>query len=79
MTILTFEAALSAANGKKHLLLGNGFSIALKPDIFTYGSLYENRAIKRKSELLATERAGRAPTRPLSVSFYTAESAQVWG
>jgi hypothetical protein len=26
----------------KHLLLGNGFSIALKPDIFTYGSLYEN-------------------------------------
>lgn len=27
---------------KRHLLLGNGFSIALKPDIFTYGSLYEN-------------------------------------
>jgi hypothetical protein len=26
----------------KYLLLGNGFSIALKPDIFTYGSLYEN-------------------------------------
>ena len=24
------------------MLLGNGFSIALKPDIFTYGSLYEN-------------------------------------
>jgi hypothetical protein len=42
MTALTFEAALSAADGKKHLLLGNGFSIALKPDIFTYGSLYEN-------------------------------------
>lgn len=27
---------------KRHLLLGNGFSIALKPDIFSYGSLYEN-------------------------------------
>jgi hypothetical protein len=27
---------------KKHLLLGNGFSISLKPDIFSYGSLYEN-------------------------------------
>lgn len=26
----------------KHLLLGNGFSIALRPDIFTYGSLYDN-------------------------------------
>ncbi len=26
----------------KHLLLGNGFSIALKPDIFSYGSLFEN-------------------------------------
>ena len=24
------------------LLLGNGFSIALKPGIFSYGSLYEN-------------------------------------
>lgn len=26
----------------RHLLLGNGFSIAAKPDIFTYGSLFEN-------------------------------------
>ena len=30
------------ASNSRHLLLGNGFSIALKPDIFTYGSLYEN-------------------------------------
>jgi len=29
-------------DGTKYLLLGNGFSIALRPDIFTYGSLYEN-------------------------------------
>lgn len=27
---------------KKQLLLGNEFSIAVKPDKFTYGSLYEN-------------------------------------
>jgi len=27
---------------KKHLLLGNGFSIALRPDIFSYSSLYDN-------------------------------------
>jgi len=30
------------ASNSRHLLLGNGFSIALKPDIFSYGSLYEN-------------------------------------
>ena len=51
MNLLTFEEALEKANGlrtarsgkpvKKHLLLGNGFSIALRPDIFTYGSLFE--------------------------------------
>ncbi len=28
------------AGARKHILLGNGFSIALKPDIFSYGSLY---------------------------------------
>jgi hypothetical protein len=33
---------LADSANKRHLLLGNGFSIALKPDIFTYGSLYEN-------------------------------------
>lgn len=42
MTVISFTQALESAEEKKHLLLGNGFSIALKPDIFTYGSLYEN-------------------------------------
>lgn len=43
-TIHSFEQAMKAVAGssKKHLLLGNGFSIALKPNIFTYGSLYDN-------------------------------------
>ncbi|MCI0755549.1 DUF4917 family protein [Roseomonas vastitatis] len=42
--VVSFEAAMEGLNGakKRHLLLGNGFSIALKPNIFTYGSLYEN-------------------------------------
>jgi hypothetical protein len=42
--VVSFESAMKALSGakKRHLLLGNGFSIALKPDIFTYGSLYEN-------------------------------------
>ena len=43
-SIVSFEQAMHAIRGarNKHLLLGNGFSIALRPDIFTYGSLYEN-------------------------------------
>jgi hypothetical protein len=42
--IVTFEKAMAVIVGvrHRHALLGNGFSIALKPDIFTYGSLYEN-------------------------------------
>lgn len=51
MTILTFSEAITKANelktdkGKirpKHILLGNGFSIAYNTGIFTYSSLLEN-------------------------------------
>lgn len=38
--IYSFEDCLKMAGARKHILLGNGFSIALKPDIFSYGSLY---------------------------------------
>lgn len=43
MNLLTFKEALSqAANyNKKNLLLGNGFSIACVPTIFTYSSLFK--------------------------------------
>lgn len=38
--VKTFARALAeTATGKRHLLLGNGFSIALFPDRFRYGSL----------------------------------------
>ncbi|MCO6415165.1 DUF4917 family protein [Siccirubricoccus sp. KC 17139] len=42
--VASFETAIRKIDRAKHrhLLLGNGFSIALKPDIFSYGSLYEN-------------------------------------
>jgi hypothetical protein len=42
--LLSFEQALkhSEKARRRHLLLGNGFSIALKPDIFSYGSLFDN-------------------------------------
>lgn len=41
MEILSFDEALKLAGEKRHLMLGNGFSIALRPDIFRYGSLFE--------------------------------------
>lgn len=43
MPLMDFARALRETRGaKRHLLLGNGFSIALKPDIFSYASLYDN-------------------------------------
>lgn len=43
MKIISFQDALAMTNGqKRHLLLGNGFSIALFPQIFAYKSLLEN-------------------------------------
>ena len=35
--ILTFDAAMQSVSGltRRHLLLGNGFSISLKPCIFS--------------------------------------------
>ncbi|KUJ78767.1 hypothetical protein AVO45_19135 [Ruegeria marisrubri] len=52
---LDFEQALrkSDAYGKRHLLLGNGFSIACKPDIFAYGSLFEEAKKTMSRELAA--------------------------
>lgn len=48
LELLHFEEALARAGAsKRHLLLGNGFSIALKPDIFTYGALYDGADFSR--------------------------------
>jgi hypothetical protein len=43
MALLSFAEALneSQRHSRRHLLLGNGFSIACRPDIFAYGRLYE--------------------------------------
>lgn len=53
--LVSFDEALKAAEqyGKKHLLLGNGFSIACKPDIFAYGSLFEEAKKTMSKELAA--------------------------
>src|SRR5437660_12398533 len=53
--LISFDKALKAAEqySKKHLLLGNGFSIACKPDIFAYGSLFEEAKKTMSKELAA--------------------------
>jgi hypothetical protein len=53
--LLSFADALKASEqyGKRHLILGNGFSIACKPDIFAYGSLFEEAKKTMSKELAA--------------------------
>ena len=53
--VVSFQDALdmSEVYGKKHLLLGNGFSIACKPDIFSYSSLFVEAKKKMSAELAA--------------------------
>lgn len=48
--LISFKEALHLADegGKKHLMLGNGFSIALRPDIFTYNTLFERAKESKK-------------------------------
>lgn len=57
--VLTFEAAIkdSEKYKKRHLLLGNGFSIACRPKIFTYGSLFEQADFSSVPELPAVFKA----------------------
>lgn len=41
--ILSYSEVVAESGGNRHLLLGNGFSIACRPDVFRYDSLF-NRA-----------------------------------
>lgn len=52
-TILTFDDAIkdSGRFKKRHLLLGNGFSIACRPTLFTYGSLFEQADFSKAPKL----------------------------
>lgn len=49
--LLTFSQALAdaAKYNKRHLLLGNGFGISCRPDIFVYGRLFERANFKKLS------------------------------
>ena len=52
--VLSFEQALEDSKqfSKRHLLLGNGFSIACCPDIFHYGSLFDRADFGDRQELI---------------------------
>jgi len=51
MPVVSFHDALAAVQHlkHKHLLLGNGFSIACRPDIFQYARLFERADFQRLS------------------------------
>ncbi|MBY3378127.1 DUF4917 family protein [Rhizobium laguerreae] len=51
--MLSFQDAIkdSTQFSKRHLILGNGFSIALRPDIFHYGSLFQRADFSNHPEL----------------------------
>jgi Domain of unknown function (DUF4917) len=47
--LLTFQQCLQQADGRKHVLLGNGFSRALRNDIFAYDALFLRADFSRLS------------------------------
>lgn len=57
--MLTFQQAIDESQqyNKRHALLGNGFSISCRPDIFVYGRLFERANFRglSPSEKLAFE------------------------
>ena len=61
--VITFQQAIEDSEdcAKRNLLLGNGFSIACEPDIFHYGSLFEQTDfsaipnVRRAFEVLGTQ------------------------
>lgn len=55
MPLMTFAEAIedSEQHSKRHLLLGNGFSIACRADIFHYGSLFAQADFSQVPEVAA--------------------------
>lgn len=58
MNILSFgDAVVAASSGKRHILLGNGFSIACRPKIFSYKALLEQADFSKAPEARAVFQA----------------------
>lgn len=55
MPLMTFDQAIADSEqySKRHLLLGNGFSIACRADIFHYGSLFQQADFSAVPEVQA--------------------------
>lgn len=52
MNIIEFDKAIALTNdAKRHLLLGNGFSISCIPNIFTYKSIFEQANFSQHPEI----------------------------
>lgn len=75
MALLTFEQAIADSEqfSKRHLLLGNGFSIACRADIFHYGSLYDQADFSGAPEVEAVFAA--LGTKDFEAVIRTLESA----
>lgn len=73
--VISFEQALrdSSQFPKRHLLLGNGFSIACRPDIFHYGSLFGRAAFGSRKEL--TQVFNQLRTQDFEVAIRTLNGA----
>lgn len=50
VNIKEFNSLILSITGKKHILLGNGFSRAIKNDIFAYGSLFKRADFSQLSK-----------------------------
>lgn len=75
MSLLTFAQAIADSEqfSKRHLLLGNGFSIACRADIFHYGSLYDQADFSSAPEVQSVFAA--LGTRDFESVIRTLESA----
>jgi hypothetical protein len=72
--VISFEEAIADSEqfSKRHLLLGNGFSIALFPDIFLYGSLFKEADFSSNPNLLHVFEA--LETQDFEVAIHALES-----
>lgn len=61
--ILSYEGVLAETNERRHLLLGNGFSIACRPDLFRYEKLFD------RARFLKLKRARKAFDRLSTTNF----------
>lgn len=75
--VMTFAEAIADSNqfGKRHLLLGNGFSISCRPDIFQYGSLFERADFRETPEVVSV--FDTLGTKDFEVAIRALESASL--